>query len=195
MSKSFQAAKVLYSDLSIRPALHLLQLEEEEDGGILQHRPEDEDDAGDHPSLDGGEALRLGRVGLDRVVDVDEDEEEGDQHGHPARDHLGVDQEADPGDDHEEAGGEVVGDDVEAHLAREDDLEAGRAVVHPDRHVVGVLRPQRLEVDPVIEDGLDDRVLRDHGVLKLNLAHGIVEAANAELANLEIFFLVIDSTH
>ena len=37
-------------------------------------------------------------------MDVDEDEEEGDQHGHPARDHLGVDQEADPGDDHEEAG-------------------------------------------------------------------------------------------
>ena len=120
MSKSFQAGKVLYSDLSIRPALHFLQLEEEEDGGILQHRPEDEDDAGDHPGLDGGEALRLGRVGLDRVVDVDEDEEEGDQHGHPARDHLGVDQEADPGDDHEEAGGEVVGDDVRHHMPLQD---------------------------------------------------------------------------
>ena len=91
MSKSFQAAKVLYSDLSIRPALHLLQLEEEEDGGILQHRPEDEDDAGDHPGLDGGEALRLGRVGLDRVVDVDEDEEDGHKQRHPAWDDLRVD--------------------------------------------------------------------------------------------------------
>ena len=81
-------------------------------------------------------------------MDVDEDEEEGDEHGHPAGDHLGVDEEADPGDDDKEAGGEVVGDDVEAHLAREDDLEAGGAVVHPDGHVVGVLRLQGAEVDP-----------------------------------------------
>ena len=101
----------------------------------------------------------------------------------------------DPGDADKQPRRKVVGDDVEAHLAREDDFEASRAVVHPDRHVVGVLRPQRLEVDPIVEDGLDDRVLRDHRVLKLNLAHGIVEAANAELANLEIFFFVIDTIH
>ena len=81
-------------------------------------------------------------------MDVDEDEEERDQHRHPPGDHLGVDQEADPGDAHEEAGGEVVGDDVEAHLAGEDQLEARRGVVHPQRHVVRVLRPQRLEGDP-----------------------------------------------
>ena len=87
-------------------------------------------------------------VCLDGVVDVDEDEEECDQHRHPPGDHLGVDQEADPGDAHEEAGGEVVGDDVKAHLAREDQLEARRGVVHPQRHVVRVLRPQRLEGDP-----------------------------------------------
>ena len=69
------------------------QLEEEEDGRVLQHGTEDEDDAGDHPGLDRGEALCLWRVGLDRVVDVDEDEEEGDQHRHPPRHHLRVHQE------------------------------------------------------------------------------------------------------
>ena len=46
-----------------------------------------------HPCLDRGEALGLGGVGLDGIVDVDEDEEEGDQHRHPPRDHLGVYQE------------------------------------------------------------------------------------------------------
>ena len=35
----------------------------------------------------------LRRVCLDGVVDVDEDQEEGDQHCHPARNHLWVDQE------------------------------------------------------------------------------------------------------
>ena len=90
----------------------------------------------------------LWRVDLDGVVDVYEDEEESDKHRHPARDHLRVDEEADPGDDNEEAGGEVVRDDVEAHLAGEDQLEARRGVVHPQRHVVRVLRPQRLEGDP-----------------------------------------------
>ena len=118
-------------------------------------------------------------------MDVDEDEEEGDQHGHPAGDHLGVDQEADPGDDDEQSRREVVGDDVEAHLAREDDLEASSAVVHPDGHVMGVLRPERLEVDPIVEDGLDDCVFWHNCILKLYFAHRIVETAHPEFAHLE----------
>jgi len=173
-------------DLGIWTALHLLQLEEEEDGRILQHGAKDEDDTGDHPGLDRSEALRLWRVGLDRVVDVDENKEEGDQHRHPARDHLGVDEEADPGDDDKQSRGEVVGNDVEAHLAREDDLEAGGAIVHPNGHVVGVLRLKGLEVDPIVEDGLDDGVLWHNCILKLNFAHRIVEAAHPKLANLNI---------
>ena len=36
----------------------------------------------------------LWTVGLYGVVDVDEDQEDGDQQGHPAGDDLGVDQEA-----------------------------------------------------------------------------------------------------
>ena len=118
-------------------------------------------------------------------MDVDEDKEESDQHRHPAGDHLGVDQKADPGDDNKQSRREVVGDDVEAHLAGEDDLEAGGAVVHPDGHVVGVLRLEGLEVDPIVEDGLDDRVLWHNCILKLNLAHRIVEATNPKLAHLE----------
>ena len=118
-------------------------------------------------------------------MDVDEDEEEGDQHRHPSGDHLGVDEEADPGDDDKQSRREVVGDYVEAHLAGEDDLEAGGAVVHPDGHVVGVLRPEGLEVDPVVEDGLDDGVLWHHCILKLDLAHWIVEAAHTKFTNLE----------
>ena len=80
-------------------------------------------------------------------MDIDEHEEQGDEHCHPPWDHLGVDQEAHPGDAHEEAGGEVVGDDVKAHLPRENELEPGGGVVHSQRHVVSVLRPQRLEAD------------------------------------------------
>ena len=43
----------------------------------------------------------------DAVENIDEDEEESDQHGHPARHHLGLDQEADPADDHKHGAGEV----------------------------------------------------------------------------------------
>ena len=51
----------------------------------------------------------------------------------------------DPRYANKEPWGEVVGDDVEAHLPREDELEARGAVVHPQGHVVTVLGPQRLE--------------------------------------------------
>ena len=43
-----------------------------------------EEDAGQHPDLDGRQTLGLGRVGRDVVEDVDEDEEEGDQERHAA---------------------------------------------------------------------------------------------------------------
>ncbi len=99
----------------LRPVLLLL----EEDGGVLYERAEDEEDAGQHPYLYGGEALRLGRVGGDVVEDVDEDEEEGDEERHAAGHDVGRDEEGDPGDDHEEAGGEVVRDDVGHHVAAE----------------------------------------------------------------------------
>ena len=39
--------------------IHLLQLDEEEDAGVLQHGSEHEHDAGDDPTLDGGEPVRL----------------------------------------------------------------------------------------------------------------------------------------
>ena len=55
----------------------------EEYARVLRERAEDEEDAGEHPGLDGGEALGLGRVGGHGVEDVDQDEEEGDQQGHP----------------------------------------------------------------------------------------------------------------
>ena len=42
-----------------RPDVHLLKLDEEEDSGVLQHGPEHEHNAGDHPALDGGEPVRL----------------------------------------------------------------------------------------------------------------------------------------
>ena len=38
----------------------------------------------------------LWSVGGDGVEDVDEDEEEGDEEGHPARDHVHRDEEGDP---------------------------------------------------------------------------------------------------
>ncbi len=68
----------------------LLQLDLEQDDGVLSQRAEDEDDAGDDPGLDGRQSLGLGRVGLDGVEDVDQDQEDGHQQGHPTRYHLGV---------------------------------------------------------------------------------------------------------
>ena len=44
---------------------------------------EDEEDACEHPDLDGGESLGLGRVGRDVVEDVDQHEEQRDQQRHP----------------------------------------------------------------------------------------------------------------
>ena len=62
----------------------LFALDDLEDEGVLGQDPEDVDDAGHDPRLDGREALGLGRVGRDGVEDVDQDEEERDQQGHPS---------------------------------------------------------------------------------------------------------------
>ena len=64
-----------------------------------------------HPGGDGRHALHVGGVGGDHVEDVGEHEEEGDEHRHPAGDHLGGDEERGPGDHHKEARGKIV--DVE----------------------------------------------------------------------------------
>ena len=66
----------------------LFQLDLEQDDGVLAEGAEHEDDAGDDPRLDGGQALRLRAVGLDRVEDVDQDQEDRHQEGHPTGDHL-----------------------------------------------------------------------------------------------------------
>jgi hypothetical protein len=49
---------------------------------------EDEEDAREHPDLDGGEALSFRRVGGDVVEDVDQDQEQGDQESHAACDKI-----------------------------------------------------------------------------------------------------------
>ncbi len=64
----------------LRKALFQLDLEQED--GVLAEGAEDEDDAGDDPGLDGGQALGFRRVGLDRVEDVDEDKKDCHQKGH-----------------------------------------------------------------------------------------------------------------
>ena len=45
----------------------------------------------------------LGGVGGDGVEDVDEDEEEGDEEGHPARNHVHRNEEGNPGHDNKQA--------------------------------------------------------------------------------------------
>ena len=80
---------------------------------------ENEEDAGQHPDLNGCQALGLGRVRVDVVEDVDEHEEESDQERHAPGDDVGGDEERDPGYHHEEAGGEVVGDDVGGEVSLE----------------------------------------------------------------------------
>ena len=78
---------------------------------VAEQSAEDKEDADQHPGADGGHPLHIWRVRRHDVEDVDEHEEEGDQHGHPAGDNLGGDEEADPGDHHEQARGQIV--DVE----------------------------------------------------------------------------------
>ena len=90
----------------------------------------------------------------------------------------------DPGDAHKESWRQVICDDVKAHLTGQDQLEPRRAIVHPQRHVVGVLSPQRIESNSVIEDRLDDCVLWDELVTKHYFVHRVIEAAHAELAHL-----------
>ena len=63
-------------------SLTKLPIVPEEYARVLRECAEDKEDAGEHPGLDGGEPLGLGRVGRHRVEDVDQDEEEGDQQGH-----------------------------------------------------------------------------------------------------------------
>ena len=60
-----------------------LQFDLEQEDGVLAEGPEDEDDAGDDPGLDGRQTFGLGRVCLDRVEDVDQHQEDRHQKGHP----------------------------------------------------------------------------------------------------------------
>ena len=74
--------KLLYRMLCVSPPL-ITYHDHLEDEGILGQDPEHMDDAGHHPGLHSRQTLGLGSVGSDRVEDVDEDEEQGDQQGHP----------------------------------------------------------------------------------------------------------------
>ena len=55
-----------------------------------------------HSKLFGKQVLHLWGVGGDGVEDIDEDEEEGDEEGHPARDDVHGDEEGNPGDNHKQ---------------------------------------------------------------------------------------------
>ena len=70
---------------------------------LLHQRAEHEEDAGQHPGLDGGQPLRLRGVCGHCVEDVDEHQEDGDEERHPAGDHVHRDEEGDPGHNDEQA--------------------------------------------------------------------------------------------
>ena len=100
----------------------------------------------------------------------------------PLLTHLRVDEEADPRDDDEEPRGEVVGDDVEGDLPGQHHLEAGHAVVHAQGHVVGLVGPEVVDLDLVVQDGLDGILLVGHELVgEDHLRHVVVEAADLEL--------------
>ena len=85
--------------------------------------------ADDHKGLDGSESVRPGDVAGDAVKDVDEDEEDCDEDGHPPGDTLRGHEEADPGHDDEHPGGEIIGDDVVRHLPSQRYLETRNRVI------------------------------------------------------------------
>ena len=91
------------------------------------------------------QTVYLGTVGLDCVVNVDQNQENRHQECHPARNDLRVHQETMklisrvlwqasiwpyPWDDHKESRGKVICHYVEWHLPREQKLEPGGAVIH-----------------------------------------------------------------
>ena len=63
------------------------------------------------------------------VENIDEDEEEGDEQRHPARDDLGRDEEGDPGDDDEEHARPVDLEDHLVALPAQHHAEAARGVI------------------------------------------------------------------
>ena len=70
---------------------------------LLYQSTEHEEDACQHPGLDGRESLRLGSVGGDSVEDVDQHQEQSDQETHSPRDDIHRDQERYPGHYHKQA--------------------------------------------------------------------------------------------
>ena len=76
-----------------------------------------------HPGCDGRHALHIGGVWCHDVEDVDEHEEEGDEHRHPAGDNLRGDQEADPGHHDKQARGQIVNVEILQHVTREPHLQ------------------------------------------------------------------------
>ena len=73
--------------LPLLQALGLLPLEvldHLENEGVLGQDPEHVDDAGHHPRLHCGQALRLWSIGGDRVEDVDQHQEQCHQQCHAA---------------------------------------------------------------------------------------------------------------
>ena len=86
---------------------------------LLYQGTKDKEDTSKHPCLDRSQPLRLWSiyvtyrqfymdlfhlwgVGCDCIEDVDKDEEEGDEEGHPARDDVHGDEERDPGNNHKQ---------------------------------------------------------------------------------------------
>ena len=74
---------------------------------ILQQGEEDEDDAGAHPDVEGGDVAHPGGVLPDGPEHGGEGEEGGHGHGHPPGDGLGREEEGEPSHDHEQARGKV----------------------------------------------------------------------------------------
>ena len=62
------------------------------------------------------QSISFGNVAGDAVENVDEDEKDSDEDGHPARDTLWGNEEADPGHNDEHPSRKVVGDDVVGHF-------------------------------------------------------------------------------
>ena len=65
--------------------------------------------------------FHLWGVGCDCIEDVDKDEEEGDEEGHPARDDVHRDEEGNPGDNHNQScfigsGGKSANGCLTAHV-------------------------------------------------------------------------------
>ena len=110
----------------------------------------DKHDTDDDKRFNGCETIGSWNVAGDAIEDVDKDEEDSDEDGHPARNTLRRHEEADPGDNDEHTGGEVVGHNVVGHLPVQRQLEPRHGIISWKYRIVIIIFVTYWQIPPPV---------------------------------------------